>query len=387
MEVRHRVKIILNDTLKEYFDRCCAYNRYLWNVMLGMKLDNEDLDIEFDIAKYCRQHRFDWEWDFSSRIFDQVVRTLKKTWNKYGEDTNFKTKKNLKQSFYVHNKGFLEGSFERRSGKHMLVGLSMGQGCTIPENLRWFKLTEDPRYYGREDYKLLSATILKRYDEYYISFCIQIDGVEQFHGTGEVGIDPGVKKLMTLSDGTEYNLPKAKLKRLEEKAKFYQEQMSRRYAKGKEAQSNRYLKAKAKHQATLRKMDDIKTDYLQKATTEIVRNNKFVAWENVNAKDMMKNHKIAKSIAMSCWFKTMKMLDDKCKMHGAKFKKVSPRKGATQKCSNPECDHKFKGKNRLKLSDREYICPKCGLRLDRDLNAAKNILYFAQQKAEVQPRT
>ena len=374
LEVRHKIKLILNDTLKKYFDRCFGYDRYCWNMMLLMKKLNPELRIEKEILTCFKKTRQDWEWELPSTIPTQVSRDLARTYKRYKGELNYKTKSNPKQSFYVRNDVFAEGSWER-IGKHMKLCIGFGKACKVPDEKRWMLLTEDPAYYGRSDYKLLSTTILKEYNEYYISFCIQINGREPTQGTGQVGIDPGVKKVMTLSDGTEYNFPKKKLERLETKAKFYQAQMSRREIKGKEAQSNRYLKAKHKHQVTLRKMNAIKRDWMHKVTTEIVRKNKFIAWENCKASVFMKNHHIAKSIAMSCWFTISQMLKYKCEHHGATFIPVDPRKGATQACSH--CGHKFKGKDRIKLSERRYVCPECGLEMDRDLNAAKNILNFA----------
>ena len=181
---------------------------------------------------------------------------------------------------------------------------------------------------------------------------------------------------MTLSEGTKYNLPNS-LKKLEKRAIYYQKKMNKKYVKNAKEQSKRYQKAKLKHQKTLRRKNRIKRDFLQKITTQIVRENSIIAWEDCKSKRLMKNHHLSRAIGESCWYTAKMMLQSKCLMHHAQFILVDPRNASTQTCAI--CGHRLTGDEKLSLGDRIYICPHCGFEEDRDVNAAMNIIKFALQ--------
>ena len=380
--IRHKIELILNNSMKRYFDQCFGYSRYSWNQLLGMHNIDRTTSLNEQLKQF-KADRKNWEYAMPSYIPTYEMQNLKATLKRKTHKANFKSKKNLKQSFYVRNDCFLKGSFTEFVGKHMKFGIILGKKCRIRKQDRWMKLTEIPAFFGEDDFYILSVTILKEVDRYYASFCIQIKDRSKTTGNGEVGIDPGVHTVMTLSDGTKYELPKT-LKKLDQKAKYYQKRMSKRYVRNAKKQSKRYMKAKIKHQKTLRLKNRIKIDFMHKATTEIVKRNNYIAWEDCKSSRLMKNHKLARSIGESCWFTLKTMLEQKCKMHGATFDLVDPINAATQTCSG--CGHRLEGNEKLNLSDRVYICPKCGLKLDRVVNAARNILKFSKRKlAGAQP--
>ena len=372
--IRHKIELILNNSMRRYFDQCFGYSRYMWNELLAAKNVNPTIILS-KLLTMSKAEREKWEYAMPSYISTYEMRTLRSTLSK-NHKANFKSKKDEKFSFYVPNDRFLKGSFDTRVGKHMRFAISVGDKCRVRKQDRWMKLTEDPFCYGEPDFKIMSATIIKEIDRYYVSFCIQLDDRGHTTGEGLVGIDPGVHSVMTLSDGTVYILPK-KLEKLDQRAKHYQKKMSKKYVKNAKTKSERYNKAKVKRQKTLRRKDRIKKDFLHKATTEIVRENQLIAWEDCKPKQLMKNHKLARAIGESCWSTTKQMLQQKCKMHGAEFVLVNPLKAATQTCAI--CDHRFTGDEKLNLSQRTYVCPHCGFTEDRDVNAAMNIIKFALQ--------
>jgi len=367
--------------MKRYFDQCFGYSRYSWNQLLGMHNNDKTTSLNEQLKQF-KADRQKWEYAMPSYIPTYEMQNLKAALRRKTHKANFKSKKNPKQSFYVDNSRFLKGSFSI-VGKHIKFGIVLGRKCRIRKQDRWMKLTEIPAFFGEKDFRILSVTILKEVDRYYASFCIQIDYRSKTTGTNAVGIDPGVHTVMTLSDGTKYESPKT-LKKLDQKAKYYQKRMSKRYIRNAKKQSKRYMKAKIKHQKTLRRKNQIKTDFMHKATTEIVKRNNYIAWEDCKSSRLMRNHKLARSIGESCWFTLKTMLEQKCQMHRATFDLVDPINAATQTCS--ECGHRFEGDEKLNLNDRVYICPECGLKLDRDVNAARNILKFSKRKlAGAQP--
>ena len=373
MIIRHKIELILNNSMKHYFNQCFGYSRYAWNKLLDMH--NKDYKITLnEQLKQFKSKREAWEFTMPAYIPTYEMRILKQALHRHHK-ANFKSKKQTKDTFYADNTRFLKNSFELK-GKHMLFGLVLGKKCRIRKQDRMMKLTEIPYRYGEKDVRILSVTIMKEIDRYYASFCIEVPNRGSTTGTNEIGIDPGVHSVMTLSDGTKYVLPKI-LSKLEKRALYYQRKMSKRYVKNAKKQSKRYLKAKNKHQKTLRSKNQIKQNFMHQATTEIVRKNNYIAWEDCKPKRLMKNHKLARAIGESCWFTLKTMLKQKCEMHGAKFILVDPLKASTQTCFN--CGNRLVDEDKLKLNDRIYVCPVCGFIEDRDVNAANNILKFSKQ--------
>ena len=283
--IRHKIELILNNSMKRYFDQCFGYSRYMWNELLAAKTVNPTKSLN-DLLKELKKTRESWEFTMPSYIPTYEMNTLKRTLKQHHK-ANFKSKKDKQFSFYADNSRFLKGSFVTMVGKHMRFGLSLGAECRVRPQDRWMKLTEIPYRYGEADVRILSVTIIKEIDRYYASFCIEIPGRNLTTGTSFVGIDPGVHSVMTLSDGTVYILPK-KLEKLDQRAKHYQKKMSKKYVKNAKTKSERYNKAKVKRQKTLRRKDRIKKDFLHKATTEIVRENQLIAWEDCKPKQLMK---------------------------------------------------------------------------------------------------
>ncbi|MCK4260263.1 MAG: transposase [Halanaerobiales bacterium] len=177
-----------------------------------------------------------------------------------------------------------------------------------------------------------------------------------------IGIDMGIKYIVITSDGQTYDNPKW-LNKSENKFKKLQRQLSRKI-KG----SNNREKAKKHLQKLHAKITDQRRDYLHKVSINLVKENDLICIEDLQTINMMKNHKLAKSIANVSWNKLALYLEYKSKLYGKNFVKINP-KNTSQLCSS--CGKPVeKG-----LSDRVHDCPFCGLVLDRDHNAAINILH------------
>jgi len=179
----------------------------------------------------------------------------------------------------------------------------------------------------------------------------------------EIGIDLGITSLVALSNGEKITNPKGfQAKRL--KLKKAQKALSRKQKGSKNREKARIKVAKVHEE-----IGDARRDFLHKLTTRLVRENQTIAVEDLAVKNMVKNRKIALSISDASWGELTRQLEYKCDWYGRTFVKIDRWFPSSKRCV--ECGHIVE---KLPLDIREWDCPNCGAHLDRDVNAAKNIL-------------
>jgi putative transposase len=178
-----------------------------------------------------------------------------------------------------------------------------------------------------------------------------------------VGIDAGITSLIATSDGEKIVNPKH-FKRLRYKLRQAQKALSRK-VKG----SNNREKARREVARIHAKVADARTDFLHKLTTRLVRENQTIAVEDLAVKNLMKNHKLAQAIADASWSELVRQLEYKCQWYGRTLVKIDRWFPSSKRCG--KCGHIV---DKLPLDIREWDCPECGTRHDRDINAAQNIL-------------
>ena len=176
-----------------------------------------------------------------------------------------------------------------------------------------------------------------------------------------VGIDLGLTTLITLSDGTEVENIRAE-KKYEDKKKKAHKDLSR-----KQKKSNNYKKQQIKLNTVYTKIKNTRNDYLHKVGRLLVDKYDLIVFEDLNIEDMIKDNYLSKSIYDVSWNKLVNITTYKAEEAGKIVKLVNPF-NTTKQCSN--CGNI----KQMELSERQYICPKCGLNIGRDLNAAINIL-------------
>ncbi|NEP25271.1 MAG: transposase [Moorea sp. SIO1F2] len=217
----------------------------------------------------------------------------------------------------------------------------------------------------RFDQKLIKRVrIVQRADGYYVQFCVKVDNSEQLEATGfTIGLDVGLKEFYTDSDG--YSEPNPRFYRKGEKRlKFYQRRVSRK----KKGSANRKKAINRLGRTHLRISRQRKEHALRLARC-VIRSNDLVAYEDLRVKNLGKNHCLAKSINDAGWYQFREWLE----YFGQKFGRITVAVNpayTSQNCSN--CGEVVK----KSLSTRTHTC-KCGCQLDRDHNAAKNILTRA----------
>jgi putative transposase len=179
----------------------------------------------------------------------------------------------------------------------------------------------------------------------------------------QVGIDAGITSLIATSDGEKIANPKH-FKRLRLKLRQAQKALSRRVKGSKNREKARRRVARVQAQIA-----DARQDFLHKLTTQLVRENQVIAVEDLAVKNMMKNHKLAQSIADCSWGELVRQLEYKCQWYGRTLVKIDRWFPSSKRCGH--CGHIV---NKLPLDVREWTCPECGTHHDRDINAARNIL-------------
>jgi len=224
--------------------------------------------------------------------------------------------------------------------------------------------------------KPTSVTIIKdSAGRYFASFVVETCAEYLPKTESSIGIDLGISTFATLSNGDKIEAPKPLKQNLKKLAKF-----QRKFAKtqpGSKRREKRRLKIARLHA----KIKDIRTDFLHKLSTEIIRKNQTIVLEDLNVSGMVKNRKLAKAISDLGWRNFRTFLEGKAEKYGREFTVIDRWEPTSQKCSC--CG--FKG-GKKELGVREWTCLNCGAFHDRDINAAINILN-TPIVATVQPIT
>ena len=246
--------------------------------------------------------------------------------------------------------------------------------------LGWVKLKEKGYIPTNSNTHIIrKGTILCKAGRYYVSVLVEeMQPMKKKLNDFGIGIDLGLKEFATLSNGTIYqNINKAKrVKDLEKRLNRERHKWARKYKaylKRKELDENctkeNLLKQQIKVQKVFHQLDNIRTDYVNKCISEIVKAKpSYITIEDLNVKQMMKNKHLSINIQKQNFYGFRKKLTDKCKEFGIELRVVDRFYPSSRTCHNCGCI-----KHDLKLSERVYKCPECGFKVDRDLNAALNL--------------
>ena len=283
--------------------------------------------------------------------------------------------------FFNHESNFPNFKKKGRSDVKMYFVKNNPKDCCCERHrikipsLGWVRIKEKGYIPTTKDgYVIKSGYVSIKADRYYVSVLVEIPNNKIANNSNEgIGIDLGLKDLAIISNGKTYkNINKsAKLKKLEKQLIRGQRSLSRKYEnskKGESTQRANIQKQKIKVQKLYQKIDNIRTDYINKTIAEIVKTKpSFITIEDLNVKGMMKNRHLSKAVASQKFYEFRIKLQAKCNENGIELRVVDrwyPSSKTCHCCKNIKKD--------LRLSDRIFKCD-CGYIEDRDFNAALNL--------------
>lgn len=283
--------------------------------------------------------------------------------------------------FFKHQSGFPKFKKKSKSDAKMYFVKNNPKDCICERHriniptLGWVRLKEKGYIPTTKDvWKIKSGTVSVRAGRYYVSVLVEMPNVKVTPNGGEgIGIDLGLKDFAIVSSGKTYgNINKsARIRELEKQLCRAQRCLSRKYEefkKGESTQRANIQKQRLKVQKLHQRLDNIRTDYVNKVIAETVKTKpSYIAIEDLNVSGMMKNRHLSKAIASQKFYEFRAKLKTKCDDNGIELRIVDRWYPSSKMCHC--CGRVSKD---LKLSDRIYRCA-CGYIADRDFNASLNL--------------
>ena len=350
--------------------------RYIYNFYLATQKERhehgEKLQSSIDFSKwlnndYLPEHEdMSWIKEVSSKSVKQSIT------NAYSAYQRFFKKQSKFPKFKKKGKSDVKMYFVKTDAKSIIW--CERHRIKIP-TLGWVRLKEKGYIpTTKSGLVIRSGTVSEKAGRYYVSVLVDVSQKETEKPTNQgIGIDLGIKDLAICSDKQVFkNINKSKeVKRLEKKLKREQRSLSRMYEnkkKGEPTQRANIQKQKLKVQKLHHRIDNIRTDYINKTIAEIVKTKpSYITIEDLNVSGMMKNRHLSKAVASQKFYEFRTKLKTKCDDNGIELRIVDrwyPSSKICHCCGNIKKD--------LKLSDRIYRCD-CGYVEDRDFNASLNL--------------
>ena len=356
----YKFRLYPNEEQKEMFAKTFGCARAIWNMMLADKIKYYEETGEF-LNNTPAQYKKEYPWlkEVDSLALANAQLNLQKAYKSFFRSgfgfPRYKAKR-YRQSYKTNNQN---GTLVVENGKVKLPKIG------------WVKVRLHRKILGT----IKSATIsMSTTGKYYISILCEAE-ISPSQKTGSsVGIDLGLENFAILSTGEKIG-NKRFLKGLSKKLAKEQKILSRRASIAKNSgrklsESRNYQKQRIKVAKIHEKIANKRKDFLDKLSTEIIKNHDVICIEDLSSKNLMKNHKLAKAIGDVSWSEFVRMLEYKADWYGKTISKISRWYPSSQICS--DCGYST-GKKALSI--REWTCSNCGSHHDRDINASLNILY------------
>ena len=355
----YKFRLYPNEEQKQFFAKTFGCSRAIWNMMLADKIKHyeETKEILYNTpAQYKKE--FPWLKEVDSLALANVQINLQTAYKNFFRSgfgfPKFK-KKNHGQSYKTNNQ---KGSISLENGHIKLPKVG------------WVRVKAHRQVEGI----IKSATIsMTPTGKYHVSILCETEIVPLPKTNTSVGIDIGLSDFAILSTGEKIGNRRF-FNQLSKKLAKEQKILSRRALVAKKegrklSDSRNYQKQRIKVAKIHEKIANMRRDFLHKLSTSIVKNHDIICIEDLSSKNLMKNHKLAKSIGDVSWYEFVRMLEYKSNWYEKQVSKISRWYPSSQICSDCGFSSGKKG-----LSIREWTCTNCGSHHDRDINASINIL-------------
>ncbi|MDD0820605.1 IS200/IS605 family element RNA-guided endonuclease TnpB [Bacillus cereus] len=361
----YKFRIYPNKEQEILIAKTIGCSRFVFNHFLGMWNDTYKETGKGLTYNACSaqlpQLKIELEWlkEVDSTAIQSALKNLadayKRFFKKQNDKPRFKSKKNNVQSYTT---------------KHTNGNIAIVDNKIKLPKLGFVKFAKSREIDGR----IMNATVRRNSSgKYFVSILTEVEIQPLEKADSAIGIDLGITDFAILSDGHKIDNNKFTSK-MEKKLKREQRKLSKRalIAKNKGIHlldAKNYQKKKRKVARLHERVINQRDDFLNKLSTEIIKNHDIICIEDLNTKGMLRNHKLAKSISDVSWSAFVSKLEYKATWYGKTIVKVSRWFPSSQICS--DCGH-HDGKKSLEI--RDWTCPICHANHDRDINASKNIL-------------
>lgn len=379
-----RVMIIPNNKQRSRLFQFAGTARFAYNWALEEEKKNHeagekflsDYELRKRFTQLKQEDKYKWLYTISNNVCKQAIKDAVKAYQRYFEGLagfpRYKSRKRNSPKFYVDS---VKIKFTDTHVKLENIALSKKKN---KQRANWFRLAEHNRI--PVDGKYFNPRVSYDGINWFLTVGVESEGENRKSDNDGIGIDLGVKDLAICSSGNVYkNINKtSRVRQLKKRQRRLQRQISRKYDKNKKGESyqktHNIIKSEKKLVKINHRLTDIRTDYIQQVTTEIIkREPSFVVMEDLNVKGMMKNKHLAKAVQEQKLAEFYRVMQYKCNWNGITFITADRFYASSKICS--VCGNR---KRDLKLSDRTYKCEHCGTVIDRDYNASINLYHYGE---------